>query len=60
MTKAYEGTRMIHVRLPEGLHKALRVRAAEADVTINNLVASILATELDWTPPEKSKGKRKK
>jgi len=27
-------TRMVHIRLPEELHKRLRIRAAEADMTI--------------------------
>ena len=31
-------TRMIHVRLPEDVHKKLRIRAAETDVTIQDWV----------------------
>jgi len=40
-------TRMIHIRLPEKLHKRLRIRAAEADITIQEWVIDALETKLD-------------
>jgi len=42
-------TRMIHIRLPEQLHKRLRVRAAESDITIQEWVVDALETKLDKT-----------
>ena len=39
--------RMIHVRLPEAMHKAVRVRAAEADETIQEWVAKAIKNELE-------------
>ena len=41
------GTRMIHVRIPESLHKRLRVRAAEEDTTLQDWVATAITNELD-------------
>ena len=40
-------TRMIHIRLPEQLHKRLRVRAAESDITIQEWVVDALESKLD-------------
>ncbi len=40
-------TRMIHVRIPESLHKRLRVRTAEIDSTIQDWVAMLIRNELD-------------
>lgn len=40
-------TRMVHVRLPEDLHKKLRIRAAEADVTIQDWVTNAIRARLD-------------
>jgi plasmid stability protein len=34
--KARPKTRMIHIRLPEDLHKKVRIRAAESDKTIQD------------------------
>ncbi len=31
-------TRMVHIRLPEDIHKKVRVRAAESDTTIQDWV----------------------
>ena len=31
-------TRMVHIRLPEDVHKKVRVRAAESDTTIQDWV----------------------
>ncbi len=48
-TKADQGrphTRMIHIRLPEQLHKKLRIRAAEADITIQEWVVDAIETRL--------------
>ena len=58
MGNPYEGQRMIHIRLPEDLHKALRIKAAEADMSMNALVGSILADHLGWEPPKGSKKKK--
>jgi predicted HicB family RNase H-like nuclease len=40
-------TRMIHVRIPEDLHKRIRVRTAEQDTTIQDWVAMLIRNELD-------------
>jgi len=37
---------MIHIRLPEELHKKLRIRAAETDMTIQNWVVDAIKAEL--------------
>ena len=39
-------SRMIHVRLPEELHKKLRIRAAETDMTIQGWVVDAIKTGL--------------
>jgi len=39
--------RMIHVRLPEDVHKKLRIRAAEMDVTIQEWVFEAILCELE-------------
>jgi predicted HicB family RNase H-like nuclease len=46
-------TRMIHVRIPEDLHKRLRVRAAEGDTTMQDWVAIAIKNELDRQELEK-------
>ncbi len=38
--------RMIHIRLPEDIHKKVRVRAAEADVTIHDCVLEAIQAQL--------------
>ena len=40
-------TRMIHVRIPEELHKKLRISAAEADTTLQDWVAMAIRSELE-------------
>lgn len=40
-------TRMIHVRIPEELHKRLRVSAAENDITIQDWVVAAICNELE-------------
>ena len=40
-------TRMVHVRLPEELHKIVRIRAAEADQTIQAWVLKAIMLKLD-------------
>lgn len=40
------GGRMIHVRLPEDIHRELRIRAAEEDTTIQAWVSSLVAKNL--------------
>ena len=39
-------TRMIHVRLPEDVHKKVRIRTAEMDVTIQDWVLKVIQCEL--------------
>jgi predicted HicB family RNase H-like nuclease len=39
-------TRMVHVRLPGGIHKKVRIRAAEADQTIQDWVLQAIQNEL--------------
>jgi len=38
--------RMIHVRLPEAMHKKVRIRAAEADETIQEWVLDAIKHKL--------------
>ena len=38
--------RMIHIRLPEDLHKHVRIRAAETDQTIQDWVVAALQKEI--------------
>ncbi len=38
--------RMIHVRLPENIHKKVRIRAAEMDETIQDWVLEAIQREL--------------
>ena len=45
--------RMIHIRLPEDLHKHVRIRAAETDQTIQDWVVEALQAELNWQEKEK-------
>lgn len=45
--------RMIHVRLPDDLHKRVRIRAAEADQTIQDWVVRALQAELNRQEKEK-------
>ena len=40
-------TRMIHVRLPETVHKKVRVRAAEAEQTIQDWVLQAIQNNLE-------------
>ena len=39
-------SRMIHIRLPEELHKKLRIRAAETDMTIQDWAVNAIKAEL--------------
>ena len=39
-------TRMIHVRLPEDVHKKVRICAAETDMTIQDWVLKVIQCEL--------------
>ena len=48
-------TRMIHVRIPEDLHKRLRIQAAERDTTLQDWVAAAIEKELDSQDREKGK-----
>ena len=48
--------RMVHVRLPEELHKRLRIRAAETDMTLQDWVSMAIKNELDRQDREKGKG----
>ena len=47
--------RMVHVRLPEEIHKRLRIRAAENDTTLQDWVATAIKNELDRQEHEKDK-----
>ena len=38
--------RMMHIRLPGVIHRQLRIRAAELDVSIQRLVEEIIEKEL--------------
>ena len=49
-------TRMVHVRLTEDVHKKLRIRAAETDMTLQDWVATAIKNELDRQDREKGKG----
>ena len=49
-------TRMVHVRLTEDVHKKLRIRAAETDMTLQDWVAIAIRNELDRQDREKGKG----
>jgi len=39
--------RMIHIRLPEEVHKRLRIKVAEEDTTIQDWVAAVVAKALE-------------
>ena len=39
-------TRMIHVRLPEKVHKKVRICAAETDMTIQDWVLDVIQRQL--------------
>jgi len=41
-----KATRMIHVRLPEDVHRKVRVRTAEMDTTIQDWVLRAIQREL--------------
>ncbi len=47
--------RMIHVRLPENLHKRIRIRAAETDQTIQDWVVEALNAEINRQESVKEK-----
>ena len=47
--------RMIHVRLPEAMHKKVRIRAAETDQTIQDWVFEAIKHELEHQGYEDSK-----
>ena len=47
--------RMIHVRLPETMHKKVRIRAAETDKTIQDWVFEAIKRELQRQEAEEHK-----
>ena len=51
--KSQTNNRMIHIRLPEVLHKRVRIRAAETDQTIQDWVVEALQAELNRQEKEK-------
>lgn len=51
-------TRMVHIRLPEALHKKVRIRAAETDKTIQDWVVQAIEKELMSQSPQKSTEER--
>ena len=53
LNKSQTNNRMIHIRLPEDLHKRMRIRAAETDQTIQDWVVEALQTELNRQEKEK-------
>ena len=53
LNKNQKNNRMIHIRLPEDLHKRLRIRAAETDQTIQDWVVEALDAELNRQEKEK-------
>ncbi len=48
--------RMVHVRLTEELHKRPRIRAAESDMTLQDLVTIAIKNEFDRQDCKKGKG----
>ena len=40
-------TRMVHIRLPEDLHRRLRISAAETDKTIQGWVVDAIENQLE-------------
>ena len=51
--------RMIHVRLPDTVHKKVRIRAAEADQTIQDWVLQAIQNKLERVESERSTDKVK-
>jgi predicted HicB family RNase H-like nuclease len=49
-------TRMVHVRLPEEVHKRLRIKAAEGDTTLQDWVAAVIEKALDKQDKESGTG----
>ena len=47
-------TRMLHVRLPEELHKKVRIRAAEDDKTIQDWVVDSIKSTLEQQAKHKA------
>ena len=45
--KAGPKTRMVHIRLPEDLHKKVRIHAAESDKTIQDWAVDAIRDYLD-------------
>jgi len=54
LNKNQTNNRMIHIRLPEGLHKRVRIRAAETDQTIQDWVVEVLQAELNRQEKDES------
>ena len=46
VTSGTEGTRYLRVKLPISIHKELKKRAVDADMSINNYVADILTKSI--------------
>ena len=44
--KKGENERLIHIRLSEEVHKRLRIRAAELDISMQKLVEQMIEKEL--------------
>ena len=45
-------TRMVHVRLPERIHRRLRIQAAKDDVTIQEWVVDAIKVKLEQSESE--------
>jgi plasmid stability protein len=52
--KSKAKTRMVHILLPEELHKKVRIRAAESDRTIQDWVVEAIRRDIERANPEKT------
>ena len=41
-----EGARLLHIRVSEEIHKRLRIRAAELDTSMQNVIEQMIEREL--------------
>lgn len=56
--KQNKSNRMIHIRLDEEVHKRLRIVAAEKDVSIQELVTSLIERDIKPSRDREKKGRR--
>ena len=50
-----KGKRLIHIHLPEEVHKQLRIRVAELDTTMQDWVSALVKRELGVSGRRKRK-----